>query len=147
MKNCPKCDEPMFVMEYDRVELDICDECGGVWLDAGELELILGEGGGSAEEVNLGDAGRAKGEDLLDCPVCVAKLTKGTYGSTDVVVDRCPYNDGIFLDKGELDAIRDHYTTHSEATDNTEDLAGRALGTFFSRGEPSAQDAAAHGKE
>ena len=147
MKNCPKCNDPMFVMEYDRVELDICDECGGVWLDAGELELILGEDGRGAEEAELGDARRAKGEDLLDCPVCMAKLNKGTYGTTDIVVDRCPYNDGIFLDQGELEAIRDHYAAHSEATDSTEDLAGRVLGRFFPRGESSAPDAAAHGKE
>ena len=147
MKNCPKCNEPMFVMQYDCVELDICDGCGGVWLDAGELGLVLGEGERSAEEARLGDAGRAKGEDLRDCPVCVAKLTKGTYGTTDIVVDRCPYNDGIFLDKGELEAIQSHYASQSEATDNTEDLAGRILGEFFSQGEPPAPDAAAHGKE
>jgi len=31
----------MIVVEYHEVELDYCHSCKGVWLDSGELELLM----------------------------------------------------------------------------------------------------------
>jgi len=124
----------MFVMEYENVEIDVCDECGGIWLDTGELETILGAGRGRAASNH--PTKDAKGEELLDCPVCVSKLAKDKYGTTDIVVDRCPHGDGVFLDKGELEAIRQHYTSQSDSSAGHEDVAGRFLSKFFATNEP-----------
>ena len=38
---CPACRNIMIVVEHDKVELDYCLSCLGVWFDAGELELLL----------------------------------------------------------------------------------------------------------
>ena len=38
---CPVCDRPMISLELHEIEVDHCVACGGVWLDAGELELLL----------------------------------------------------------------------------------------------------------
>jgi Zn-finger nucleic acid-binding protein len=38
---CPKCDGVLFETSYDGVSVDVCDKCSGVWLDAGELTLIV----------------------------------------------------------------------------------------------------------
>ena len=38
---CPVCKNPMVVLELDQIEIDHCLNCGGIWLDAGELELLL----------------------------------------------------------------------------------------------------------
>ena len=38
---CPVCKEIMIVVEHDKVEVDHCTNCQGVWFDAGELELFL----------------------------------------------------------------------------------------------------------
>ena len=32
---CPVCAVDMFVLEFERVEVDFCHRCGGVWLDSG----------------------------------------------------------------------------------------------------------------
>ena len=40
---CPACRSAMVIVEYDDIELDYCTACKGVWFDAGELELDLGE--------------------------------------------------------------------------------------------------------
>ncbi len=48
---CPVCGKEMLVLEFELVEIDHCAECGGVWLDSGELALIgqrAGAGGGQA---------------------------------------------------------------------------------------------------
>ena len=38
--NCPACRSPLISVEYLQVEADHCADCGGVWLDAGELEHL-----------------------------------------------------------------------------------------------------------
>ena len=37
---CPKCGADLKEREYNHVKVDACAECGGVWLDAGELEMV-----------------------------------------------------------------------------------------------------------
>lgn len=40
---CPRCNTEMFAMNYDatEVEIDVCNQCRGVWLDGGEFEKII----------------------------------------------------------------------------------------------------------
>ena len=38
--NCPKCQVAMREREKDDLIIDVCPECRGVWLDAGELEKL-----------------------------------------------------------------------------------------------------------
>ena len=41
---CPVCHVPTYVVEYEKIELDVCGECQGIWFDHGELELLLEPG-------------------------------------------------------------------------------------------------------
>ena len=44
---CPRCDGTLNETKVEEVSIDLCDKCGGVWLDSGELEqLTRKEGGG-----------------------------------------------------------------------------------------------------
>jgi hypothetical protein len=44
---CPRCDGKLEESKFEEVSIDICDKCGGVWLDSGELEqLTKPESGG-----------------------------------------------------------------------------------------------------
>ena len=38
---CPKCSAPMRTYERNRVTIDQCTECRGVFLDRGELERLI----------------------------------------------------------------------------------------------------------
>lgn len=38
---CPNCNASMQAVQRSGVELDMCPQCRGVWLDRGELEKIL----------------------------------------------------------------------------------------------------------
>jgi DnaJ-class molecular chaperone len=38
--NCPKCDGMLTEITHDGIQIDQCDKCNGVWLDAGELERL-----------------------------------------------------------------------------------------------------------
>ncbi|MFP5260922.1 MAG: zf-TFIIB domain-containing protein [Blastocatellia bacterium] len=37
---CPKCDGTLAEVTHDGIQIDQCDKCDGVWLDAGELERL-----------------------------------------------------------------------------------------------------------
>lgn len=37
---CPRCDGTLEGVITEGVEIDVCNACGGAWLDAGELEQL-----------------------------------------------------------------------------------------------------------
>ena len=37
---CPRCGADLKQLDREHVAVDVCGECGGMWLDAGELELL-----------------------------------------------------------------------------------------------------------
>ncbi len=37
---CPKCDGTLQGVMFEGIEIDTCDKCGGVWLDANELAAL-----------------------------------------------------------------------------------------------------------
>lgn len=39
--NCPVCDAKLRAIEKHGVEVDICPDCKGIWLDRGELEKLI----------------------------------------------------------------------------------------------------------
>ena len=44
---CPRCGGDLQESKLDEVSIDMCEKCGGVWLDSGELEQLTSrEGGG-----------------------------------------------------------------------------------------------------
>jgi hypothetical protein len=45
--HCPKCGMDLATVMLHRVEVDTCGACGGVWLDAGELEKLQKVGSSS----------------------------------------------------------------------------------------------------
>lgn len=93
----------MVVLEYQSVEVDYCVSCRGIWLDAGELELLLGDRAMSDGFLTAGDPARGKGEKARPCPICDKKMGKATTGGDDpVVYDRCPRGHGLWFDQGEL---------------------------------------------
>ncbi len=42
-KTCPKCEKALYRIKYDNsdIEIDICKDCKGIWLDKGEFEKVL----------------------------------------------------------------------------------------------------------
>lgn len=105
---CPSCKEPLVILELHGVEIDHCFNCGGVWLDAGELEEIVPrEKLGFLKAVE--DAKKLR-EPILRCPVCRKKMTK-VYWSVcnNIILDRCAKPDGgLWFDKDELAELLAH---------------------------------------
>ena len=41
--HCPKCDGTLTEITFEDMQIDRCNKCNGVWLDAGELERLIGK--------------------------------------------------------------------------------------------------------
>ena len=61
--DCPVCKNAMITMELDEVEVDHCLDCGGIWLDSGELEMLLDGSNEAKNGKNNGRSGRIRNID------------------------------------------------------------------------------------
>lgn len=130
---CPRCDKALFILEYQGVAVDFCHHCRGLWLDAGELELLIEKSGADPHAELLRFQQQpgtpSKGERML-CPRCDRRLheipAKGQGGS-EVAVDRCPQGHGLWFDRSELQQLLT-FIPHSpgvrKAIDYLNDLLG-----------------------
>ena len=105
--DCPICkNEPMIVLELNEVEIDYCLSCKGIWLDAGELELLLDSSTETIEFLNSFTIDDKTKEKKLKCPICNKKMEKIlVIGDKKVRIDKCKANHGIWFDSGELEDI------------------------------------------
>jgi Zn-finger nucleic acid-binding protein len=113
--NCPVCKEPLVVLELEQVEADYCTNCSGVWLDVGELELLLETDDDRKRLVNLFKEAVDLKEKSYACPICGKQMRKFEIGEKGkVIVDKCRKNDGIWFDKGELRKVVEFGSVNKE---------------------------------
>ena len=106
--NCVHCKEPMVVLELDQIEIDHCLSCGGIWLDSGELEMMLGDPGEVREMLTQFAAGRDIEKGKRKCPICLKKMeVVAADKEGNLRIDRCRFNHGIWFDRGELEMVID----------------------------------------
>jgi len=104
--NCPVCKEPLVVLELEQIEVDYCTGCKGIWLDAGELELLLETNEERSGLINLFKEATPEKEKSHDCPICGKHMQKFYVGEQEkVLVDKCKKNHGLWFDNGELQKV------------------------------------------
>lgn len=101
---CPECASPLVTLELSGVEVDHCFCCGGVWLDAGELDMICAARGRKRAEGEAVVSAVMAPEAQRKCPVCARAMDKVSMGEKRCIVDRCTVH-GIWFDSGELDRV------------------------------------------
>ena len=105
--DCPRCHDPMIVLELKKVEIDYCVECGGIWLDEGELEMLFEDKKEKNSVLQSLRSAKGYGEELRRCPVCKKNMEKVVCGAEnkEIIIDRCARMHGLWFDKGELDDV------------------------------------------
>jgi Zn-finger nucleic acid-binding protein len=101
--DCPRCKKPLIILELEQVEVDYCGACQVVWLDSGELELLIDSPGDT--RIALLPVQDAT-ERSLKCPKCRKRMEKVRGGAENgILLDRCKNGHGIWFDGGELGAL------------------------------------------
>ncbi len=117
---CPVCNVEMKKVKVGDVILDECPKCHGIFFDAFELKKMdeIDEYADDPELQRLLSYERVNDERdfQLICPNCGSKMVRRKYNlKSDVYIDECYNCGGIWLDAGELKAIRESYMTPEEA--------------------------------
>jgi Zn-finger nucleic acid-binding protein len=103
--DCPVCKEnAMITIELEDVEIDFCTICDGIWLDAGELEMLLEQPEKAKELLSSFEIDSGAAEKIRNCPICGKKMQRVIVGSGKpaLLIDKCRKGDGLWFDKGEL---------------------------------------------
>lgn len=99
---CPQCNQEMESLEGDDVSVTRCSNCGGVWIDASDLNRVLLHHNLPGME-SLG--GRANLDEVAgQCPVDLADLVvvEGP-GKPPMRYDACEVCGGIWLEDQRFD--------------------------------------------
>jgi Zn-finger nucleic acid-binding protein len=113
---CPRDGAILKTQVYEAdVEVDACPSCQGMWLDSGELEKIedVKEHDYSEELQRIPDyignayeMARQQARPDRRCPKCGSEMASREYAyCSQVIIDVCPKCTGIWLDKGEIEAL------------------------------------------
>jgi Zn-finger nucleic acid-binding protein len=108
-KQCPRCSISLGVQKYRNYELDKCGQCEGLWLQPDEFDVLTSEF--DVYRDNNSDpqyfrAGLPKSENYLPCANCTKIMSRRNFKSiSGVLIDACIHC-GVWLDKGELQSIR-----------------------------------------
>ncbi len=130
---CPACQHEMTEMSVQGVTLDVCvGGCGGIWFDNLELKKVdepheaVGQ---DLLEVAYDPEVVVDGSQRRDCPHCDSIVMMRHFSSIkrEVEVDECPSCGGFFLDRGELNTIRELFPTEEERRE----AARRMFGEMF----------------
>lgn len=91
----------MKTIKKGSTEIELCEQCGGIWCEAGELAAIAGT------KQDLPPQSSASVEGLRAyCPTCECPLNRRYYSDRrQVLIDECTACKGVWLDQNELSDI------------------------------------------
>jgi len=122
---CPACGKEMkkIYINSAKCNIDVClDGCGGIYFDNREFKKM----DENAENIDeLLEAMDGKTFDKVTetenriCPMCHSNMVKHfASAKREIEIDECYACGGIFLDGGELMAIRNQFNTEEERSAN-----------------------------
>jgi Zn-finger nucleic acid-binding protein len=119
---CPKCDVGLFILNFKAIEVDYCERCRGIWLDAGELEQLMTATGAVPRDPILPFLKQTgvvpRGKRRL-CPRCDQPLHEisvtDPHRCAPLTLDSCPRGHGLWFDADELQRLLEMFPPDSGA--------------------------------
>lgn len=113
--NCPVCNKNLKTVNFENQEIDICQRCGGIWFDKGELLKIVTSliNKNKIDPQTVKEAYRRQITDpiklkqlLRKCPKCNIDMKLYNYSyDSNIFLDKCSQCNGIWTDRGEMKAV------------------------------------------
>lgn len=104
-KHCPHCHKhPLTITDYQSQEIDLCQKCGGLWFETGELNASYEEDGLCHDL--MADIGPFCHSTEQPCPDCNKPLNRHQIiDNVNVHIDVCQDCHGAWVDKDQLELI------------------------------------------
>lgn len=148
MKKCPACHAILEEKNASGITVDLCSKgCGGIWLEMDEIENFDESSESIATLVVKGNPEVVVDtlNQIRNCPCCENQImVKRSYDIfSEVEVDQCLKCSGIWLDKGELETIREQFPTEAAR----EQVSGNFLAAKLSETEQEIEERIAENQE
>jgi uncharacterized protein len=109
---CPRCSTSLSRMPIGGITVDVCESCGGLWLDRLELarfeepDSVLGEA--LLAHLSQFPVAIVDRSARLHCPrhPVVVMMRRAFSPAAPIQIDECPQCGGVWLDADELAQIR-----------------------------------------
>lgn len=110
-RGCPRCEEPLHLLEDEHSAFHQCVVCDGVWLSKETYESFLERSANTAEKIVVSRrvaarfSSRRRSADPDPhgrCPVCQRFMMRRFFAGSGIALDQCPEH-GTWFDKGELE--------------------------------------------
>lgn len=124
---CPSCRCEMRVCIERGIELDLCDSCNGVWLDAGELTKLAEDEEGRHSSWTI-PTDQECPPTTLHCSRCLDSLLVKVVIKNHVFLG-CPICNSLFIDSGTLDRI----TSANDREGQSKPMSGIEAGGHIAR--------------
>jgi Zn-finger nucleic acid-binding protein len=127
----------LLIATFRDVEVDYCDRCRGVWLDAGEVEALLQATGATPSDPLVALHSQpvpANRQRHCPCPRCDGAMAEVVFANGPTL-DRCPAGHGLWFDAEELQQLLALYPPASGAA-RTVDYLNDVFGTNPRRNTP-----------
>lgn len=114
----------LVVTKRGKISYDVCEKCGSLWLDKGELDKMAFDVEGSIEYSSKESAQTKEGQKK--CPRCEEIDLTNVYflGYSDILLDYCPNCGGFWLDGGEISLI-------NKKLEEITDVKGKGFSEFL----------------
>ena len=108
---CPKCEGEMELVSYNKIEVDRCTSCGGLWFQPEELRNLRDDIWMADYIIDTGNKAEGKKANLMKeypCPECGdTMLQEFDEEQPHITYESCPNGHGTYLDSGEFtDLVR-----------------------------------------
>lgn len=102
---CPKCGGALQAVVQDRIEVDRCVQCGGLWFDRLEADRLR-KVEGSASALDIGDARTGEQQNQqgkIECPRCHTQMIRMVdLEQHHIWYESCTVCGGKWFDAGEF---------------------------------------------
>ena len=111
------------------IHYDVCETCGGIWFDVGEMDAMVPQVYDSVE-LSSRDKLKDVSEPLRRCPRCKGHWMDKVFflAYTQILLDHCANCRGFWLDGGEFERINKELQEIEELRD---DRGFGPFNTFF----------------
>ncbi len=139
---CPRDGAELTKHNYEaNVMVDLCPQCKGMFLEAGELEQIQETIENDYSEALkqmpdlIGGAfhmAQEKTRAAVTCPSCAGQTERKEYGyCSQIMIDKCLNCHGIWLDEGEIQALEIFFERSQMDTNDMRDVFWKSLNSSY----------------
>lgn len=144
--DCPACDHTLTPRDVGGLTVDVCEGgCSGLWFDNLELEKVdeaHESAGVTLLDVEGDPSARPDDGRRFDCPACGDYVMHRHFFSVEreIEVDECPGCAGVWLDGGELGALRRQFESERAREEAAAEAYGERFGEELDRMREASRD-------